>query len=162
MTWRLKMVCRKVTEGKIRGDEWGGQGDSGSELSRGKKPQRKPLWPKHPSCSCYCDGKILLTSPADVKPASWAGPVRGWAHKSWNQWKFTCSFPVEFLTWSFSRSVCNWIDVWLELAWNSYGWMVIYLIYMHKWVVRSQTNVRKSSISICSEGREVITLSSSV
>lgn len=63
-----------------------------------KKPQRKPLWPKHPSSSCYCDGKRLLTSPADVQPASWAGLAR----VGQRRFGIYMNIPIQVLEWSFN------------------------------------------------------------
>lgn len=56
-----------------------GQGKSGSGAPRRRKPQRNPLWPKHPSVSRYCHGKRLLTSPADVQPCALGRAGLGWA-----------------------------------------------------------------------------------
>lgn len=55
---------------EIRG-EGDGPSDSGSELYGRGNHKENPLWPKHPSCSCYCNGKRSLTSPADVQPAAY-------------------------------------------------------------------------------------------
>lgn len=94
---------------KIRG-EGDGRSDSGPELYGRGNHKEKPLWPKHPSCSCYCNGKRSLTSPADVQPAAYELDCAAHREAEWNSHPL-CTYKeiqVQVPPCSFSHLDYNW------------------------------------------------------
>lgn len=75
------------------------------EKAAEREREKKTLGvPKHPSCSCFCDGKLLLTSPADVK-LCWLGRPEVGHAGSWTRGTFACSRPAESSTRSLGSHV---------------------------------------------------------
>lgn len=85
------------TDGNWRTDhsEESGEVDEATleKATEGEK-EKEPRWPKASiTLIILCDGKLLVTSPADVKRCWLHGPLEVGCAGSWTTGKFACSRP---------------------------------------------------------------------
>lgn len=110
MRMRLLLKTAQWTEGNWRKDQRRAARWTQPLYKKPQREKKKTLsGPKHPSCLCFCDGKLLVTSPADVK-LCWLGRSRSGMQEVGREENLHVAIQAEASSQSFSSLAhqLNW------------------------------------------------------